>query len=255
MSRIRTIILLLVFLFLTNGIFAQAINTSNKEAHDILLSGNMHKAIKHYSELLRVNANSAEYNAMIAYAYLNSNIDKTKAVEHYETAVKHHYSDPYIHYDMGRAYLLCYRFDEAIESFKKFSEKVSKVDEGDLPAERWIEMCENAKMLMSLRANVKIENIGKNINSEFPDYNAFIDENESTLFFTTKRDKNSPAIEDVDGFKAADIYSSSFNGKNWEKPKRLPNTVNSAYIEELVGVTADANTLFIYINNQIPGNS
>lgn len=249
MSKIRFILLFLVFFSLTNGLFAQAINTSRKEAHDVLLSGNLRKAIKHYSELLLVNANNAEYNAMIAYAYLNSNIDKAKAVEHYETAVKHHYSDPYVYYDMGRAYMLCYRFDEAIACFKKFSEKISKVDEGDLPAERWIEMCENAKMLMPLRANVKIENVGKSINSEFPDYNAFIDENESTIFFTTKRDKNSPAVEDVDGFKTADIYFAPFNGKQWDKPKRLPNTVNSAYIEELVGVTADANALFIYINN------
>lgn len=229
--------------------FGQSINTDAKTAHDVLASGNMHKAIQHYSELLRVNSNNSDYNAFIGYAYLNSNIDKSKAVEHLEKAVKSRSADPYIYYDLGRAYLLCYRFDEAIASFRKFRSKVAKEDNGDLSAERYIEICENAKILIPLRSNVDIVNVGDKINTEYPDFNPYIDENESTLIFSTKRAKNSPAVEDIDGFKMSDVYISNYNGTEWEKPKRLPNAVNSAYVEESVGFSADGNYLFTYIDN------
>ncbi|MCQ2285386.1 MAG: hypothetical protein MJZ76_00730 [Bacteroidales bacterium] len=246
---IKTVVAFVFAAFWVCSLSSQSISTDAKTAHDVLTSGNMHKAIKHYTELLKVNANDADYNAFIGYAYLNSNIDKSKAVEHLEKAAKHKTANAYIHYDLGRAYMLCYRFDEAIASFKNFQAKVSKEDEGDIPAARCIEMCENAKMLIPLRSNVAIKNLGEEINTEFPDFNAYIDESETTLYFSTKRAKNSPAVDDVDGFKTSDIYFSTFNGQTWEKPKRLSNTINSAYIEESVGLSADGNTLFIYVDN------
>jgi len=244
--------LLLVFLLtlLSSIVYCQSINTDSKTARQVLASGNMRKAIKHYTELLRVHENNTEYNAYIGYAYLNSRIDRSKAVEHFEKALKSPTADSYIYYDLGKAYMLCYRFDEAIEAFKNFQKKVDKEQEGDLTAQRYIEMCENAKTLIPLRSNVDIKNVGNNINSEFPDYNPYVDETESVMVFATKRDKNSPAVEDVDGFKTADIYISNFNGKEWEKPKRLPNTVNSSYVEESVGFSADGNWLLITVDNQ-----
>ncbi len=244
----KTLLLFLIANLLFSITYGQSINTDAKTAREVLASGNMRKAIKHYTELLRVHENNTEYNAYIGYAYLNSRIDRTKAVEHLEKAAKSRTADAYIHYDLGKAYMLCYRFDEAIESFKTFQSKVAKEQEGDLPAQRQIEMCENAKMLMPLRSNVDIQNIGI-LNTEFPDFNPYVDETESTIVFSTKRDKNSPAVEDVDGFKTSDIYISTFNGKEWEKPKRLPNTVNTSYIEESVGFSADGTWLFIYADN------
>ena len=118
--------------------------------------------------------------------------------------------------------ILTYNFDKAIESFNTFISKGGKEDGDDLPAKRLIEMCENAKNLIPLRVNVTIQNMGEAINTPFPDYFPFIDENESVLYFTTKRDKNSPAVTDIDGFKTADIYFSEFNGETWSKAKECP---------------------------------
>lgn len=224
--------------------------TDDKKAREVFMSGNMQEAIRHFNELLKINKNNKEYNAFIGYAYLVTNIDKKKAVEHLQRAIQNKNNDPYLHYDLGRAYLLTYNFDKAIESFNTFISKGGKEDGDDLPAKRLIEMCENAKNLIPLRVNVTIQNMGEAINTPFPDYFPFIDENESVLYFTTKRDKNSPAVTDIDGFKTADIYFSEFNGETWSKAKRMPNTINSAYIEEIVGLSADGETMLIAVDNE-----
>lgn len=239
-------------LIFPNILFAQygSIFTDDKKAREVFASGNFREAIKHLNELLKVNKNHKEYNALIGYAYLMTNIDKSKAIEHFERAIQNRNHDPYIYFDLGKAYMLCYQFDEAIKNFNIFMQKVSKEDEGDLPAQRYIEMCENAKILIPLRVNATIQNLGEEVNSKFPDFNPYIDENESVLYFTTKRDKNSPAVRDIDGFKTADIYVAEYNGTTWDKVKRLPNTINSAYIEEIVGLSADGETMLIYANNE-----
>lgn len=242
---------LLIFLS-TFSLQAQqrSVFTDDKKAREVFMSGNMREAIRHFNELLKINKNDKEYNALIGYAYLVTNIDKTKAIEHFQRAIQNRNHDPYLYYDLGRAYLLTYQFDEAIKSFNTFISKGGKEDADDLPVKRLIEMCENAKNLIPLRVNATIQNMGDDINTPFPDYFPFINENESLLYFTTKRDKNSPAVTDIDGFKTADIYFSEFNGKSWEKPKRMPNTINSAYIEEIVGLSADGETMLIAVDNE-----
>ena len=113
----KTLLLFLIANLLFSITYGQSINTDAKTAREVLASGNMRKAIKHYTELLRVHENNTEYNAYLGYAYLNSRIDRTKAVEHLEKAAKSRTADAFIYYDLGKAYMLCYRFDEAIESF------------------------------------------------------------------------------------------------------------------------------------------
>lgn len=232
--------------------FAQtgSIFTDDKKAREVFASGNFQEAIRHLNELLKVNQNHKEYNALIGYAYLMTNIDKTKAIEHLEKAIQLRNSDAYLYYDLGRAYMLCYQFDESIKNFTIFQKKISKEDEGDIPAKRYIQMCENAKILISIRGNVTIQNVGEEVNSKFPDFNPYVDEDEGVLYFTTKRDKNNPAVRDIDGFKTADIYVAEYNGTTWDKVKRLPNTINTAYIEEIVGLSADGETMLIYVNNE-----
>lgn len=243
---------LLLNFFITPLLVAQSgsVFTDGKKAREVFASGNMHEAIRHLNELLKIDKNDKEYNALVGYAYLTTNIDKSKAVEHLERAIQNRNSDPYLHYDLGRAYMLCYRFDDAITSFNEFLKKVTKEDEGDLPAKRYIEMCENAKILIPLRVNVSIQNVGEDINSEFPDFNPYIDEDEATLYFSTKRDKNKPSVTDIDGFKTSDIYVADYNGTMWDKVKKLPNTINSAYIEDIVGLSANGETMLICVDNQ-----
>ncbi len=246
--------ILLIILCLMNGSLSAQGNSSlftdDAKAKEIFYSGNMNEAVRHFNELLRVDSNHYEYNMLIAFAYLHSNIDKSKAIVHYQRALKNPKADPYIYFDLGKAYMLCYRFDEAVESFKTFISKGIKVDKNDFPPERYMEMCQNAKLLISLRNNVTIENIGEAVNSPFPDYNAFIDASETTLFFSAKRQQNYGVLMDIDGFKMPDVYKSDFVDGKWSPAEKLQSPLNSGMVEDIVGVSADAETLLLYFNNE-----
>lgn len=221
------------------------------KAMEMYKTGNFYGAIVELERLIISEPNNLTYKALLGFAYLNTNIDKTKAIPYFEEVVKDAKSDYYSHYDLGRAYMMDYRFDDAIAQFKLFSSKL-KGNEKDLPitTPRIIEMCEFAKTAFKNPVNVTIQNLGAEINSEYPDYNAFIDESESVLLFTSRRKGNTGNFQDVDGLLTADVFMSTAWEDVWQKPKRMTSAVNTYLIEESVGMTSDGQDLLIYIYSE-----
>ena len=224
--------------------------TDDATARSVFYSGNMHEAVKHFNELLRVDSMNYEYNMLDGYAYLHSNVDKSRAVVHLERALKNPRADQLIYYDLGKAYMLNYRFDDAIDAFNTFISKGLKLQKSDIPAQRYIEMCENAKLLTSLRANVTIENIGTAVNTAYPDYNAYVNAGENVLFFSSKQQANAGSQPDFDGYKMADVYCAERVNGVWQPAKRLQAPVNSGLQEDVVSASSDGETLLLYFNNE-----
>lgn len=244
-------ILLVVYTLCPLNVSAQGgLFTDDATARNLFYSGNMHEAVKHFQELLRVDSMHYEYNMLIGYAYLNSNVDKSRAAVHFERALKNPRADQFIYYDLGKAYMSAYRFDDAIKSFKTFMKKGLKLEKNDISPDRYIEMCENAKVLMSLRADVNVENIGTVVNTQYPEYNAYIDADESVLYFSSKQPLNSGTQLDVDGYKMADVYCAERVGGKWQPAKKLQAPVNSGFVEDIVGLSGDGETLLLYYNNE-----
>lgn len=227
-----------------------ALFTDEATAKQIFYSGNMKEAAKHFDELLRVDSMHYEYNMLCGYAYLHSNVDKSRAVNRFQRALKNPKADVYIYYDLGNAFMLCYQFDEAIESFQTFIKKGGKIAKNDIPVEHCIEMCKNAQVLMDLRNNVTIEHLPGEVNTSFPDFNAYIDESESILYFTSKQAQNSGTSLDFDGFKMSDVYQSEFIDEKWTKAKKLLPPVNGSQTENIVGLTPNGETMLLYFNNE-----
>lgn len=256
MKKMQKIIVFLVISIFFGGLKAQ--NGSRKQPkgnHDKAIElykvGDFYGAIVELDRLVISEPNNLTYKALLGYAYLNTNIDKTKAIEPFEAIIKDSKSDYYSHYDLGRAYMMDYRFDDAIAQFQIFLSKL-KGSEKDLPipTTRIIEMCEYAKKAHKDPANVTIQNIGMEINTEYPDYNAFVDESESLLLFTSRRKGNIGNFQDTDGLLTADVFMSIAWEDTWQKPRRMTSAVNSYLIEESVGMTADGQDLFIYVYNE-----
>lgn len=256
MKKMQKIIVFLVISIFFGGLKAQ--NGSRKQPkgnHDKTIElykvGDFYGAIVELDRLVISEPNNLTYKALLGYAYLNTNIDKTKAIEPFEAIIKDSKSDYYSHYDLGRAYMMDYRFDDAIAQFQIFLSKL-KGSEKDLPipTTRIIEMCEYAKKAHKDPANVTIQNIGMEINTEYPDYNAFVDESESLLLFTSRRKGNIGNFQDTDGLLTADVFMSIAWEDTWQKPRRMTSAVNSYLIEESVGMTADGQDLFIYVYNE-----
>lgn len=206
--------------------------------------GNYYDGLLEYQRLLKEDSSEVIYHYHLGLCYLNLNIDKTKAIPWLEWTVKQDKFDENAWYFLGMAYLVNNRIDEAITSFKTYQNK-TKVDLQRVPAKRMIEMCFNAKTLQKTPENVEIQNLGKYINSDEPDYNPYIPSNESMLIFNSQRKENFGNYRNMDGFYPADIYVSYYKFGKWKKVGKLNTVINSSNIEEAVGYTADGSTMFI----------
>jgi tetratricopeptide (TPR) repeat protein len=256
MKKMRKVLLLLVIGLYISSVCAQSGNRKQPKgdpvkAMEMYKTGNFYGAIVELERLVVSEPSNLTYKALLGFAYLNTNIDKTKAIPFFEEVVKDAKSDYYSHYDLGRAYMMDYRFDDAIAQFKLFSSKL-KGSEKDLPipAPRIIEMCEYAKIAHKNPANVTIQNLGPEINTEYPDYSAFVDESESILLYTSRRKGNTGNFQDVDGLLTADVFMSTSWEDVWQKSRRMTSAVNTYLIEESVGMTADGQDLLIYVYSE-----
>jgi hypothetical protein len=208
--------------------------------------------LKEYKMLLADDPDNVEYRHGAGICYLHLNQDKKKAVEYLEWVIQQKKYDEQAHYDLGWAYLQNYRLTEAESQFEKFLSLV-KEDKNRIPAQRMLEMCANARKAMDNPEHVEITNLGKYVNSEYPDFNPFVPANESILIFNSQRKSNLGNFAFYDGYYPSDVYMSTYKFGKWKKTRRLPSSVNSTKIEKAVGMTSDGLNLFV-IQEDIKGN-
>ncbi len=252
MRFIVTGILIICFSFLYEVSSAQLSKKDKKELENQTTEfynyQNYINALHGYKKLLEFDSLNVEYNHRIAICYLNTEIDRKKAVPYLEFVVAQEKFDQSAWYDLGEAYMLTYRFDEAISCFKKYQINVGK-ENYYLSSVRQMEMCENAKILVQDTLNVVFENLGEKVNSPYPDFNPFVPRDESFVVFTSKRSKNMGNWTDFDGYPLSDVYSSDYKNGNWTEAKSLSSQINSVLVEEVVGLTPDGQMIFIYMDN------
>jgi tetratricopeptide (TPR) repeat protein len=208
--------------------------------------------LKEYKMLLADDPDNVDYRHGAGICYLHLNQDKKKALEYLEWVVQQKKYEEQAHYDLGWAYLQNYRLDKAEKQFKLYLSLV-KEDKNRIPATRMLEMCANARLAMSNPAHVEITNLGKYVNSEYPDFNPFVPADESILIFNSQRKSNLGNFAFYDGFYPSDVYMSTYKFGKWKKTRRLPASVNSSNIEKVVGMTSDGLNLFV-IQEDIKGN-
>ena len=89
--------------------------------------------------------------------------------------------------------------------------------------------------------------MGKDVNTEFPDFNPFINAEENFLVFTTKRKGTMGGFAGFDGYPTADIFCAEEKAGKWTKAKTLGNKVNSEGSDEATSVTPDGEFLFFIL--------
>ncbi|NVO01435.1 MAG: PD40 domain-containing protein [Bacteroidetes bacterium] len=226
-----------------------AFSQKGKNGVDNFSQQNFKAAIDDLKPLLKKDSLNAENNYKLGICYLNTNIDKSLAIKYLEVASKQTKIDGTIWFDLGRAYLLNYKFEDAINAFKKFKSTPEVKDDPYMPSTRMIEMCENAVELMKKPINVSFKNLGIEINSAFPDFGAYVPTDESFIVYSSKRPGNSGGLQDFDGFTTSDILYSTQKNDKWLKGKSLGININSPLVEETAGLSADGNNIFVFVDN------
>ena len=209
---------------------------------------NYSAAIKVYTLLLKKEPNNIEYNQKIAESYLLSHSIKAKAISHLEFIIKQEKYPDDVWLDLGKAYHYSNRFDEAINAYNKYKGKTKDKKEIE-KVSRYIEQCYNGKELIKNPLNVTYHNLGKDVNSEFPDYYPIISPDESVLYFTSRRKSPTAMAPEMDGFYSSDIFSTFSKDGKWSKTKEIGNVINTNLDEQVVDVSDDGTIMLFYIDH------
>lgn len=228
---------------------ARRLKVTKKGAIDHYYNGNFRAALEDFLILLAKDPNDIDLSFYIGACYLESYIDKSKAIGYLEYVVQQEKFPKEAIYQLGRAYMFEQRFDEAITTFNKYKDISRGDNDNIITGARMIEQCFNAKQLVKYPIDATFENLGSTVNSAYPEFNPFIPEDESFIVFTSKRPDCLGLQLDYDGFKTPDIFRAREYKGQFREARNIGSAVNTEWHEEVVGISADGQELLVYIDN------
>jgi hypothetical protein len=203
-------------------------------------------AIEEYHKGIKLDRDKLDYNYNLGICYLRTNLNKAKASTYLQRAYdnpKHNIETPYY---LGKAYMLALEFSKAKKYLSEYLEKPGKYATN---AKLLLANCDDAVVLMAKPINISFKNMGKFINTEYPDYNPFVTKDEKLFLFTSRRAAGE-GNKEFDGYYPSDIYEVRFNGTNFTKAKNI-GSVNTSLDEEIVGIFDDGSKMFVYLDHNL----
>lgn len=238
----------IIIVFITSFFSASAQPVVALTADDYYAYQDFNRALEEYLKLYKAKKDDIKTNLRIGICYLNVNEDGSKAIPYLQFVYNKGEYEKELLFQLGQAYAYDYNFDEAIKFFNEYRSKLSAKDYGLI--DHYIANCETAKVMIKNPVNVTFENLGKEINSKYPDYSPCITKDESTIYFTSRRDGNVTKLKSAQGFFTADVYFSKVQNGQWTKAKGVGPLINTLEGEECVSITPDGKTMLLYMDNE-----
>lgn len=157
-------------------------------------------------------------------------------------------------YHIGRAYHYALDFDNALEYYQKYKNKVLadrsyRGRDRVMPQEvsRRILECTNGKDIINNPSQYSIEPIGEEINSPWPDYAPVLNRKGDVMIFTSRRQENNTSADvDKDNFYFEDVFISRKSGDKWSYAENIGPPINTKYHDANIYLSADGNRLYLY---------
>jgi len=202
-----------------------------------------------YLKAYKYNDKNAELNYKIGVCYLYSD-DKFEAIKYFKKAfeLKPKVTSD-IHFQLARAYHMSLDFDNAIKEYNQYKESVSprKLEKKNIDINQYISDCGTGKELVSHPVRVVVQNLGKEVNSEYDDYYPVIDSKEQTIYFTSRRpSKMNKKRNFLDKKFEENIYVAKKKDKDWGIAQILSKKFTGKKNNAAVGLSPDDNKLYIY---------
>lgn len=238
-------------LLLINPAFGQNSGKINPyDAEQKLIQGNFEGALDDYLSLREEDPKNDIYNYNIAICYLNTNINKAKAIPYLETITRKSKYDPNALYLLARAYHYAYRFDDAIKTYTAFKQTGRGNVDNLKDTDRQIQFCINAKELIKFPVNVTFENLGANVNSPYADYYPFVPNDESFIIYNSRRQEVGAEKPREDGTYAPAVYISKEASGAFTKAKIFETPVVKKDSEqEVIGLSGSGDAMLLYSTN------
>ncbi len=237
----------LPLLLLTLQLVAQPASfTQIEDADEHLKHKNYLMAIPLYKKELQKDPDNIKAVYRLGICYVNSRVNRELAVPLLERASVHPKIDPEVWWHLGRAYQLTNRIDEAIDCFQKYASLDLK---HAVDAEKKIQECKNALMFMRSNSSVTFKNLGPTVNSSEPDYNPFVNQEETFLVFTSRRKENIGGKNlEMDGYRNSDVWICEAGEGRWNPASNAGRGINSPLDEQVTGMNPDGNELYLYVD-------
>lgn len=225
---------------------ANQIYSQQKEAIEI--------AKELYVQAASLDPNNLDANWMAGKLYLET-INKDRAVDYLlrieQLKPSYRFDLPYY---IGRAYHYGLDFDKALEYYERYKRKLlgNKSYRGRdrvslAEVNRRILECTNAKDIIGRPAQFTVIPLGENINSAWPDYAPVINQDETMMIFTSRRQEdNTSADVDKDNFYFEDVFISRKVNGEWGPAKNIGPPINTEYHDANIALSADGKRLYLY---------
>lgn len=228
---------------------------NNIEKGDVLFElAEVHyrEAIDPYLAANKFNPNNALLNYKIGKCYLYSSY-KLKSVPFLEKAVQLNPAvDPQIHFLLGRAYHLDMQWDKAIKEYQTFQQTLKKDELAALGGDinNRISQCLTGKEMVKNPVRVFIDNVGSDVNTQYPEYGPVISADESVMYFTSRRPTTTGGgiAEDINE-PFEDIYMSLRKDGKWGPAINIGPPINTNNHDANSGLSADGQKFLIYIGD------
>ncbi|PKP20929.1 MAG: hypothetical protein CVU05_07870 [Bacteroidetes bacterium HGW-Bacteroidetes-21] len=208
------------------------------------------KALPVLLKMDSIGPDDFEIKYYIGACYLNSNYEQVKGIPYLEYALKNGEASlpKAVFLDLGRLYHLNYQFDEAVHLFERYIKLAEKSDYDEIFARRMIQVCKNAKTIISDSISVDIMNLGMPVNTSESEVLPLISADEHILFFARHLYKRYQGLVIDTVIKI--MCAESVNGK-WSIPKEVmvPESFKEVNLS-LAGISPDGQTLFLSVSKK-----
>ncbi|UZR93878.1 OmpA family protein [Chondrinema litorale] len=227
--------------------FKQALKELNLGDEYIETERDYDLALKHYLRANKFNPKSVELNQKIATCFLKGDRTTKEEAKAYlliaQSLTKKSNID--LAFLLGEAYQYEANWDSAIISYQEvIKEKEIALDLKE-KAKYKIAQCENGKNLLEKPVRVFIDNMGRGVNTVFPEYGAVFSSDFETMYFTARRSNTTGFDADTDFNYYEDIYESKFLNGRWSRVKSI-DELNSSGHDAILGISPNDRKLLIY---------
>lgn len=244
-------ILLLIGSFCFLNLNAQYIDQypiSSSNGDKMLDIKNYQEAVRQFTALLGQEPENVTYKFKLGKSYIHSYIDKRKGLELLKKIGELNEKPDGFQEQLAIAYFKNYEFDTAKEIFLQLQNQADDSEE-EKKYKDWVEQAQRSKKMSEEPVWVKFENLGKNVNSESPDYLPVTEPDESSIYFTTRREGVVGNLFDYGGYRTADIYVVKHKRNKYSRSRSVgnPNTYGN---EQTAGRSENGNYMVYNINSE-----
>ena len=227
------------------------------EAVKLSKIGDFKDAIKIFKRILKDEPNDIDVLYNLGHCYLNTSDGPDSAVIFFEKASNLLKEEDYLtelgvdlQLSLGKSYQMLYRYDEALTLYKDFLKSLSPEDvELESEIRKEMQTCENGLDLMAHPVELKVKNLGPQVNSKYDDHSPIVSADESILIFTSRR-ASSYSERLPDGQYEERVYISHMEGDKFSKAEILKKYLfkKPGHVAG-VGLAADGTELLMYRND------